>query len=263
MQKSYEHLLLTLEAVQTSRDFKRWVRTELRQVLPHSSLLATVGTLHGVGSVPTHRLEVDFPLNLVEDLKTHSGALDDPLMFGWFKSERLRYVDVEGLDDRGGHRLWRQVLLGYGMRQMIVHGVLDHSLRRFVFFQIANPLDGDSQESARLVANLINAMANVVITTINSRMMAKSRHTFSHPTLTLTPTELHIIELLAQGLSNKEIARLRGVSDSTVKTQVQRTGAKLGATRRAEIVALAMPLLCLLPAQALMDYGRSPKISYD
>ncbi len=245
-------LLESLRTVSSVVLFRGWIRNELRRCLPHSSFLATFGRLYGSGSVPTHRIEVNFPLSIIEDLKSSSGALDDPLLFGWFKTEKLRHVNVGSLTSPHDAQ-WRTAIEGYGFRSMLIHGVLDHARRRFATFQIANPYAGASVEVARLVNDLVGVMSMVGWSIIDARPVAGGR-LVGHPTLGLTPTELHIVELLAQGLSNKEIARRRGVSDSTVKTQVQRTGAKIGATRRAEIVALAMPMLRLLPPQSVIDY---------
>ena len=244
-----------LSLVKTTDDFEDWVKGELRRSLPHAALLGTMGKLYGVGSVPTHRLGVDFPLNMIESLKNSAGALDDPLMYGWFRSEKLRHININEVEEFGSQQQWRRTLVRYGMRSMMIHGVLDHKARRFAVFQLCNPHNGASQENVRLISSLVGAMAQAAWATIDCRADGAARNFTGHPTISLTPAELHIIELLAQGLSNKEIARRRGVSDSTVKTQVQRTGAKLGATRRAEIVAIAMPMLSPLPPQSLLDYG--------
>ena len=258
MENGLEVLAASLERVSSARAFKDWVRFEFRPYLPHAAFLCTLGNLYGIGSVATHRLDVDFPLSIVEDLKNSAGALDDPLMYGWFRSERPKYVEILRVDEFGNQRRWREVLSSYGITGMAIHGVLDHNARRFAVFQLGNPYSGCSLETMRLFNSIVGLMAKAAWATVDSRVVITPRQLVGHPTLTLTPAELHIVELLAQGLSNKEIARLRGVSDSTVKTQVQRTGAKLGATRRAEIVAIAMPMLSPLPAQTLVDYGDPP-----
>ncbi len=56
---------------------------------------------------------------------------------------------------------------------------------------------------------------------------------------TLTPRELEVVELLASGLSNKEIADRLSVSFHTIKFHVNAILGKLGASSRAEAVALA------------------------
>ena len=57
--------------------------------------------------------------------------------------------------------------------------------------------------------------------------------------LAITPRELQILELIATGLSNKEIAARVFVSESTVKTHSSRVFDKLGARRRTQAVQMA------------------------
>jgi NarL family two-component system response regulator LiaR len=56
--------------------------------------------------------------------------------------------------------------------------------------------------------------------------------------LGITPRELEILELIAAGLSNKEIAERVHVSENTVKTHSSRVFDKLGARRRTQAVQL-------------------------
>jgi DNA-binding CsgD family transcriptional regulator len=56
--------------------------------------------------------------------------------------------------------------------------------------------------------------------------------------LGITPRELEILELIAQGLSNREIAERVFVSENTVKTHSSRVFDKLGAKRRTQAVQL-------------------------
>ena len=54
----------------------------------------------------------------------------------------------------------------------------------------------------------------------------------------ITPRELEILELIAQGLSNREIADKLHVSENTVKTHSSRVFDKLGAKRRTQAVQI-------------------------
>jgi DNA-binding CsgD family transcriptional regulator len=56
--------------------------------------------------------------------------------------------------------------------------------------------------------------------------------------LGITPRELEILELIAQGMSNREIAGKLFVSENTVKTHSSRVFDKLGARRRTQAVQL-------------------------
>jgi DNA-binding CsgD family transcriptional regulator len=56
--------------------------------------------------------------------------------------------------------------------------------------------------------------------------------------LGITPREMETLELIAQGMSNREIAEKLFVSENTVKTHSSRVFDKLGAKRRTQAVQL-------------------------
>ena len=60
--------------------------------------------------------------------------------------------------------------------------------------------------------------------------------------LGITPRELEILQLIAEGLSNREIAERVHVSENTVKTHSSRVFDKLGARRRTQAVQLGKEL---------------------
>ncbi len=55
----------------------------------------------------------------------------------------------------------------------------------------------------------------------------------------LTQREVRVLRVIAQGLSNEEIAGLLFIAESTAKTHVKRILAKIGARDRAQAVVLA------------------------
>ena len=60
--------------------------------------------------------------------------------------------------------------------------------------------------------------------------------------LTITRRELEILELIANGMSNREIAEKLFVSENTVKTHSSRLFDKIGAKRRTQAVQLGKEL---------------------
>jgi DNA-binding CsgD family transcriptional regulator len=60
--------------------------------------------------------------------------------------------------------------------------------------------------------------------------------------LGVTPRELEILELIAKGMSNREIADALFVSENTVKTHSSRLFDKLSAKRRTQAVQIAKDL---------------------
>lgn len=62
------------------------------------------------------------------------------------------------------------------------------------------------------------------------------------PTETLTPRELEVLQLMARGLTNRQIARRLEISEHTVKFHAAAILGKLSARSRAEAVARAIGL---------------------
>ena len=56
----------------------------------------------------------------------------------------------------------------------------------------------------------------------------------------LTPREIEVLELVAQGLSNKAVAVRLGISDQTVKFHLTSISGKLGALNRTDAVRKAV-----------------------
>ena len=57
------------------------------------------------------------------------------------------------------------------------------------------------------------------------------------PPVLLTPREIDVLGALGNGMTNKEVARLLGISPHTVKFHIESLFRKLGAASRAEAVA--------------------------
>jgi len=74
---------------------------------------------------------------------------------------------------------------------------------------------------------------------VRARMRRAGSSGFSRARLGLTPRELEILQLLAEGRRQREIAEGLVISPKTVGTHIERILAKLGVNSRAQAVAIA------------------------
>lgn len=77
---------------------------------------------------------------------------------------------------------------------------------------------------------------------IDARSAARSKEKLRHPGThgILSPRESEILDLIGQGLSNKEIAHRLFLAEQTVKNHVTRLLAKLGVERRTQAAVVAL-----------------------
>jgi two-component system, NarL family, response regulator DevR len=72
---------------------------------------------------------------------------------------------------------------------------------------------------------------------LDERVMARRKAAHSDPTEALTPTERKVLELIGDGLSNREIGDQLGLAEKTVKNHVTGLLAKMGFRRRTQAAA--------------------------
>ena len=82
--------------------------------------------------------------------------------------------------------------------------------------------------------------------TARARAPEFARNEAAIASLGLSPRECEILELLASGQSNKELARSLGISPNTVKTHIARVYEKLEVQRRVQAIEKAR-WLALIP----------------
>jgi DNA-binding NarL/FixJ family response regulator len=72
---------------------------------------------------------------------------------------------------------------------------------------------------------------------LDERVMARRKAAHNDPTESLTPTEHKVLELIGDGLSNREIGEHLGLAEKTVKNHVTGLLAKMGFRRRTQAAA--------------------------
>lgn len=89
---------------------------------------------------------------------------------------------------------------------------------------------------AQIVAAIYAAAAGLAVVPVEDVSVVLPEARIEQPSEPLTPRETQVLEMLAEGLSNKEIAGRLGISDHTAKFHVNSILAKLNAGTRTEAV---------------------------
>jgi DNA-binding NarL/FixJ family response regulator len=91
-------------------------------------------------------------------------------------------------------------------------------------------LPSDLLKGIAIVASGGQVFPAYLLESIEQRRLRKS----------LTPREREVLELVAKGLTNKEIAKILSISQFTVRNQLRRLSTKLDATDRTEVARVAI-----------------------
>ncbi len=86
------------------------------------------------------------------------------------------------------------------------------------------------------IADVVRAVA-AGRTLLDERTVTRRKAGQDDPTENLTPSELRVLDLIGEGLSNREIAERLGVAEKTVKNHITSLLAKMGLQRRTQVAA--------------------------
>jgi two-component system response regulator DevR len=86
------------------------------------------------------------------------------------------------------------------------------------------------------IAEVVKAVA-AGRTLLDERTLMRRRADHDDPTAELTPSERKVLELIGDGLSNREIGERLGVAEKTVKNHITALLSKMGLQRRTQVAA--------------------------
>ncbi|MFH5823912.1 response regulator [Georgenia sp. AZ-5] len=86
------------------------------------------------------------------------------------------------------------------------------------------------------IADVVKAVASGR-TLLDKRTVTRRRADHDDPTADLTPSERRVLELVGDGLSNREIGERLGVAEKTVKNHITALLSKMGLQRRTQVAA--------------------------
>ena len=187
-----------------------------------ASLLTADGMFQVVGT-----FSIDDALTRFEDLRLDVVLLD---------LESPADESMSAAIESAGVPVSSALVVLTGNSENIPAGVLGSGARAIV------PRDATPEE---IVAAIQAAAAGLVALhpDVFDSMLSRSRlgqPELAPPGQILTPREIEVLRMIAEGLGNKEIAFKLKISDHTVKFHTSSIFAKLGASNRAEAVTLGI-----------------------
>jgi NarL family two-component system response regulator YdfI len=180
------------------------------------SLLATAPMFQVVGS-----FSIDIAAGQLEDLQPD-----------------VVLLDLESISDEA-----MPLVVESGAARVILtdaenFAVIDHPGVRAIL-----PRDASSEEiivALQAAATGLIALQPDAFEYLMSRIRSGERSELAFTDPILSPREIEILRMIAEGLGNKEIASKLSISDHTVKFHTSSIFAKLGAANRAEAVTLGI-----------------------
>lgn len=234
--------LAALRACQESADrvhdidaFKQWIRTDVRNVLPHGACACVHGRLYGVGVSPDYVVAVDYPLGHLLAIRNASGHMDTPLAERWYAQQSVVFFDAcQPWPELSP--AWLQSFREHGLRNAVADGVLDRTRCIATYFSFHRLPVLDASELSSTLVNLTPVLHETLVRVVRgheTRAGARSRYE------ELSERERAVAAWVAKGKSNAEVAQLMGLAQNTVKHYLTRILDKVGCSNRA---ALAVTL---------------------
>ena len=148
------------------------------------------------------------------------------LLFLWFNMKAPVVLDFDACECVG-----KRILQRSKTRRFIIHGVLlDSTHIGFIIVSKSGRWDVDEVKT-------VLAKSEALLESDTRRRFVAAPF-FSESVARFTPRELEILKLLADGGSNKVIAKDLGISHNTVRNQVQGLFRKTGTVNRTQLAKL-------------------------
>jgi DNA-binding NarL/FixJ family response regulator len=115
----------------------------------------------------------------------------------------------------------------------VMRRALDHGAAGFV------PKSADAETLARAVAQVLDGDRWIPEAAASAPGVSSNEHDVASRLRDLTPQQFRVLQMLGDGMLNKQIAYELGVSEATVKAHMTAVLRKLGASNRTQAVLIA------------------------
>ncbi len=216
------------QQVEALSEFTDLLQGQLQRLMPYGKF--ALGRLEGIQ--PYSLVSINFPDDYITHVLSQTMLIYGPDVAMSCKRHRPLFYDKSTIND--AHPIWRETFLKYGLTNVASHGWGDVSRATLVCFSIgdlASPWDVRQQYLFEMLMPHFYIVA---------QRMGLSSHSMDKPEYGLSLREKEVLKWAAMGKNNSEMGVILGVSDSTVKTYIDRAMRKLNVYNRTHAVAIAI-----------------------
>lgn len=238
-----------------------WVEELLSTVLPSAALLCGQSVPHSGGYSAIQTWSFGLPPAYEAAIACVGGNVRSPILTRLIQSGGPEFFDVE--QDRGSDidPLWRTTFRCAGWRNLLAFSHLEGEgnervLTAAAFYDVGPEAVADRHGLQKRVMPAMHA----ALSSLYRCEQANALSTSGAPLLAFTLAERAVLDLLLQGMTNKEIGRQLGKSGETIKRQLAVLMKRTGARNRVE---LAHRVLSAGASGTLQPWGPSRVSGFD
>ncbi|WP_411883961.1 response regulator transcription factor [Polaromonas sp. YR568] len=225
------------ENVKKIDEFKRWIRSCVRPLLPHGALACVHGRTYGVGVSLDYVMTVDYPLGHLQEIRNAAGHMDTPLARSWFEKQEPVFFDASH-PSAYVSAVWLASFRKHGLCNAAADGVLDSRRCIATYFSFHQLPMLNETRIRRTFKTLIPLMHETFTRVIHFHQETNTALPYDH--MPLTAREREMVMLICKGKSNVEIASLLHLSEFTIRNRVSQILKKTDCRNRSSLVASAM-----------------------
>ena len=227
-----QHAVQQAQTLRSIEEFKTWVRTCIRPLLPHEALLCVHGYIYSAGVSPSHLITVDFPLEHLQAIRNAAGYMDSPLVKKWYAQQAPVMFDAKH-PPADTPQDWLNHFCKHDLRNAAANGMLDSVNCIATYFTFHRIPDFDNLKIGQILNDLTPLLHTTLARVVGDHQLVEKKITFD----VLTEREQHIATLVSQGRSNLAIAGDLKISEHTIRNHLSRILGKTGCENRTHLAA--------------------------
>jgi DNA-binding CsgD family transcriptional regulator len=239
-QETWISAIDTLLQADTFPAFTQFLQKDLRNIVPHHTLLCGIGRANGHAIENPRLLMLDFPVQYLWDTSNAEGALTCPIMRGWLNTRRVQLFDAR-IHAADVDQTWLECFNLHGLRNVAAHGIQDLESQVTSFFVFCRIPQFDAAYYRQALRLIVPQLHSALMPWINRLQLLPENP--KEQSYLISDREVEVLNWLVAGKSNEQIGRLLGVTENTARSHVRNLFRKLGVRHRAQVrLRNAMPV---------------------